>query len=174
LQRLALYDPLTDLPNRALLADRVESALAAARRESSRFAVLYVDVDGFKAANDLHGHSLGDRLLVEIAARLVRCLRATDTVCRLGGDEFAILLHQVVLPDDPATVATKIQDCLSQPYAIDDLRLQLTASIGFAVHPDDGETFEALLNRADEAMYRAKRNGGDRFEPAATAARTAA
>jgi diguanylate cyclase (GGDEF)-like protein len=174
LQRLALYDPLTDLPNRTLLDDRVETALSRARRDSSHFAVLYVDVDGFKAANDRFGHSLGDRLLVEIAKRLVRCLRAADTVGRLGGDEFVVLLSQIVLPDDAAAVARKIQDSLSQPYAIDDLRLQLTASIGIAVYPDDGETSEALLDRADGAMYRAKRNGGDRFEPAATADRTAA
>jgi diguanylate cyclase (GGDEF)-like protein len=174
LQRLALYDPLTDLPNRTLLDDRVETALSRARRNSSHFAVLYVDVDGFKAANDRFGHSLGDRLLVEIAKRLVRCLRAADTVGRLGGDEFVVLLSQIVLPDDAAAVARKIQDSLSQPYAIDDLRLQLTASIGIAVYPDDGETSEALLDRADGAMYRAKRNGGDRFELAATADRTAA
>jgi diguanylate cyclase (GGDEF)-like protein len=174
LQRLALYDPLTDLPNRTLLDDRVETALSRARRESSHFAVLYVDVDGFKAANDRFGHSLGDRLLVEIAKRLVRCLRAADTVGRLGGDEFVVLLSQIVLPDDAEAVARKIQDSLSQPYAIDDRRLQLTASIGIAVYPDDGETSEALLDRADGAMYRAKRNGGDRFELAATADRTAA
>lgn len=174
LQRLALYDPLTDLPNRTLLDDRVETALSRARRDSSHFAVLYVDVDGFKAANDRFGHSLGDRLLVEVAKRLVQCLRDADTVGRLGGDEFVVLLSPIELPDDAAAVARKIQDCLSQPYPIDDLRLRLTASIGIAVYPDDGETFEALLDLADGAMYRAKRNGGDRFELAATADRSAA
>ncbi|HUO86526.1 MAG TPA: diguanylate cyclase [Thermoanaerobaculia bacterium] len=168
LQRLSLHDPLTDLPNRVLLHDRIETALARARRDRSRLAVLFVDLDDFKEVNDRFGHEAGDRVLTEVAARLVGCLRSGDTVSRLGGDEFVVLLSHLTLPEHAANVAAKIRRVLVEPHELEDHRLRLTASIGIAVRPEHGDALEPLMQRADEAMYRAKRAGGDRWEMAPT------
>jgi diguanylate cyclase (GGDEF)-like protein/PAS domain S-box-containing protein len=169
LQQLALFDPLTGLPNRVLLHDRIETALARARRDRSRLAVLYIDLDGFKEVNDRFGHAVGDRILPEVGARFVGCVRAGDTVARLGGDEFVVLLSQIALPQHAAAVAEKVRRTLVEPFEHGELRLQLSASIGVAVFPEHGDALQPLLQRADEAMYRAKRNGGDRFELAVAA-----
>jgi diguanylate cyclase (GGDEF)-like protein len=169
LRHQALHDPLTGLPNRVLLHDRIEIALARARRDRSRLAVLYIDVDGFKEVNDRYGHAVGDGILPEIGARLVGCVRAGDTVARLGGDEFVILLSQIALPKNAATVAEKVRRTLVEPFEHGELRLKLSASIGVAVFPEHGDALHPLLQRADEAMYRAKRGGGDRLELAVAA-----
>lgn len=162
LQHVAQHDPLTDLPNRELFHDRLDVALARARREHAPLALLYIDLDRFKRVNDNYGHDTGDMLLREVAARLRQCVRESDTVSRLGGDEFAVLLNDLRLPEDATAVATKIRHALHQPYAPGGLRLHIAASIGIAFHPSHGDSREQLIRCADDAMYRAKRQGGDR------------
>jgi diguanylate cyclase (GGDEF)-like protein/PAS domain S-box-containing protein len=162
LQHVAQHDPLTDLPNRELFHDRLDVALARARREHAPLALLYIDLDRFKRVNDNYGHDTGDMLLREVAARLRQCVRESDTVSRLGGDEFAVLLNDIRLPEDATAVAAKIRHALHQPYAPGGLRLHIAASIGIAFHPSHGDSREQLIRCADDAMYRAKRQGGDR------------
>jgi diguanylate cyclase (GGDEF)-like protein/PAS domain S-box-containing protein len=162
LQHVAQHDPLTDLPNRELFHDRLDVALARARRESRPLALLYIDLDRFKRVNDDYGHDAGDRLLREVAARLRQCVREADTVGRLGGDEFAVLLGDLRLPEDATHVAGKIRQALHHPYALGEHRLHVAASIGIAFHPSHGEDREQLIRCADDAMYRAKKLGGDR------------
>jgi diguanylate cyclase (GGDEF)-like protein len=162
LQHVAQHDPLTDLPNRELFHDRLDVALARARREHAPLALLYIDLDSFKRVNDNYGHDTGDMLLREVAARLRQCVRESDTVSRLGGDEFAVLLNDIRLPEDATVVAAKIRRALHQPYAPGGLRLHIAASIGIAFHPSHGDSREQLIRCADDAMYRAKRQGGDR------------
>lgn len=148
LRRQTLHDDLTGLANRALLDDRLETALHAARRSGEPCAVMVMDLDGFKAINDTYGHAAGDIVLREVAARLSSVLRAQDTAARLGGDEFA-----VVLPNTDTEGAIRTAKRIVA-------RLHVGASIGIAVFPDDGATAEELLAHADQAMYRAKRAGG--------------
>jgi diguanylate cyclase (GGDEF)-like protein/PAS domain S-box-containing protein len=160
LERLAHYDPLTALPNRALFFDRLEGAVARARREDRRFALLFVDLDGFKAVNDHHGHDAGDYLLFEIARRLRAAIRDSDTAGRMGGDEFTILLDTIAQPEDAAAVADKIHLSLTEPIEIPaGVRVRVGASIGIAVFPDDGQDGEAILKAADSAMYEIKLGG---------------
>ncbi|MCO8271440.1 GGDEF domain-containing protein [Actinoplanes sp. TRM 88003] len=156
LRDAALHDPLTGLPNRVLLADRMgQAGLRATRQAGHRFAVLLLDLNGFKAVNDSLGHAAGDVLLIEVAQRLTGLLRESDTVARLGGDEFVVLLDG--LPADGAeelvrdTIATR----LTEPYAIDGGRVTVGVSIGVAVSRDGADP-ESLLREADAAMYRAK------------------
>lgn len=163
LAQLAHFDRLTGLPNRALFVDRVERALAEARRSQNGFAVLYLDLDGFKAVNDQHGHDAGDALLREVAARIVGCVRDSDTVGRLGGDEFAVLLRTASRPEGVAAVAQKIIEALAPPVQLDGYACRVGASVGIALHPDDGVNVDALLRSGDLAMYEAKRRGKNRW-----------
>jgi len=165
---LAQHDSLTDLPNRLLLNDRLNQALALAHRNDQRLALLFLDLDRFKSINDSLGHAIGDRLLQSVAERLVTCVRSSDTVSRQGGDEFVILLPQVTQPADAVVAAQKILLALSTPYRIDRQDLQLAASIGIVIYPEDGTEADTLLKHADLAMYRAKESGRNTyrfFEP---------
>lgn len=164
LRRLAYTDRLTGLPNRALLNDRLERALVMADRHNTPVAVLFLDLDRFKNINDSLGHEIGDKVLVAVAQRLRRCLRAEDTLARLGGDEFAILLPEITNRTDVHLVTDKCLAALSGPELIDTHELTVTASIGVAVFPQDGADVQHLLRSADAAMYRAKSRGGGRAE----------
>ena len=161
LDRLAQYDELTGLANRALFRDRLDKALAAARRHRSLVGVVLLDLNGFKAVNDRLGHGAGDALLREVGERLRRSLRETDTVARLGGDEFAVVVEDLRRAEDAAIVGRKILDAVAPAFAFDGEPVCITASIGMALYPRDGETAEQLVERADAAMYRAKREGGN-------------
>ncbi len=156
---LAHHDGLTDLPNRAVLADRLALALALAQRHKDKLALLFLDLDHFKTINDSLGHDIGDRLLRSVATRLRGCVRMTDTVCRHGGDEFVILLTELTHAEDAAICAEKILLALSAPHCINEHSLQITASIGVVMYPNDGLDAEQLMRHADAAMYRAKRSG---------------
>jgi diguanylate cyclase (GGDEF)-like protein len=157
--RRAHYDSLTALPNRDLLHDRLHQAIAQAQREERGLAVLFIDLDSFKAVNDTHGHRGGDELLRETALRLSQALRPGDTVARLGGDEYAILLPNVYGPLEAEAVAIKAVDALRRPFLIGNLQSFVSASIGIALFPDDGSTAPELLRKADMAMYHAKDAG---------------
>lgn len=159
-RHLAYYDILTDLPNRALFADRLQQSLSQARREGGKLAVLFIDLNKFKPINDAHGHDVGDMLLREVASRLTSCVRESDTVSRLGGDEFVVLLHQIEAFEDAENVASKVRTEIAKPFEISGLELSVSASVGVAVYPGHGETGEALMKHADEAMYAAKSAGG--------------
>lgn len=164
LQHMAGHDALTDLPNRALLIDRVQAALARARRDKTHLSLLFIDLDGFKGINDHHGHAVGDRVLQQTAKRIRACVRESDTVGRLGGDEFLVCLGSIGLPDDAPVVAEKIRIELGRPVDLDGMQLHLTSSIGIAHCPQHGDDEQQLIQCADQAMYRAKHAGGDRFE----------
>ena len=157
-ESLALTDPLTGLPNRRLLVDRVSMSLVRARRDQSAMAVLYLDLDGFKEINDRLGHGAGDALLKMVAGRLSAAVREEDTVARLGGDEFVIVLH---LSDgaDAGQVASKLIAAVSQPYEIEGQAVSVTISAGVALYPVHGEDAETLMKSADLALYEAKRSG---------------
>ncbi|HEX6099392.1 MAG TPA: PAS domain S-box protein [Thermoanaerobaculia bacterium] len=165
----AYHDSLTGLPNRLLFRDRISVALAHARRTGRLSAVMFLDLDQFKLVNDTLGHTVGDRLLQAIGARLVNCVRAEDTVARMGGDEFTVLLADV--PDRRSTtlVAQKVLEAVRHPVTIDEHELFVTTSIGVAVYPDEGTDAEALLKNADRAMYRAKELGRDNYQFASAA-----
>ena len=157
--RLTGTDPLTQLPNRVLLLDRMAHALANARRHGARLALLFLDLDNFKQINDRHGHLVGDEVLVLVARRLAAAVRAADTVSRHGGDEFLILLGEVSQVSDAALIARKLIAALAAPCSVGEQMLALTASIGIGLYPDDGNDAATLIARADAAMYRAKRHG---------------
>jgi diguanylate cyclase (GGDEF)-like protein/PAS domain S-box-containing protein len=159
LERLALHDALTGLPNRTLLNDRIDHAISAAKRSGEAMAVLLLDLDRFKEVNDTLGHQVGDLLLTEVGPRLRQPLRDTDTVARLGGDEFAILLPGPTDVPAACRIAERIVEAFRRPFAIDELSLEVGISIGVALYPDHGEAAEQLLQHADAAMYTAKRNG---------------
>lgn len=159
LQHQAFHDPLTGLPNRALLNDRLTLAIAQAQRTSRRVAVLFLDLDHFKPINDLHGHDNGDRVLKEVARRFSAPLRSADTLARLGGDEFVAIIPQVDSPLAISAVVDKLQAALMPPFSIDGCRVHLGVSVGCAVFPDDGLSPEALLESADAAMYQHKHRG---------------
>ncbi|MEJ1963452.1 MAG: EAL domain-containing protein [Gammaproteobacteria bacterium] len=170
---LAQHDSLTDLPNRMVLNDRLTQAISLARRHEQRLAVLFLDVDRFKQINDSVGHEIGDRLLRDVALRLLACVRTSDTVSRQGGDEFVILLPEVQQARDAAICAEKILLALSGPYKIDQHTLRVTVSIGIVFYPHDGKDAATLLKNADFAMYHAKdrgRNNYQFFEPVMNAA----
>jgi len=164
LAHIAQHDPLTGLPNRALLKDRLDQAISNARRHHTALAMLYLDLDRFKHINDSLGHLVGDQLLQTVALRLTECVRATDTVCRLGGDEFVILLSEVAHTQDAAVIADKILQSIRMPQLLGDRELHVTASIGIVVHPGDGTAAEALLQNADSAMYEAKNRGRNNYQ----------
>ena len=157
--RLATIDALTGLPNRATLTERIERAISGARRHRTSFAVLFMDLDGFKTINDSLGHSAGDAVLSAFAQRLQQCVRSNDTVARLGGDEFVVLAEHLASGDDAATLADGVLDRMRLGTWSDEQPLQVMPSIGIALYPRDGDSVETLLKHADAAMYEAKRAG---------------
>ncbi|MDV7341200.1 EAL domain-containing protein [Terasakiella sp. A23] len=164
LEKLAHFDPLTDLPNKVLFYDRFENALARAKRKSEELAVLFIDLDKFKQVNDSMGHFIGDKLLQEVAQRICTCVRETDTVSRLSGDEFACFITDFQSENSIETVASRIVQLLSTPFYIDSHTIYVSASVGIAVYPIDGENPSDLLRHSDIAMYRAKSLGRNNFQ----------
>ncbi len=164
LEHAATHDALTGLPNRVLLADRLAQATAQSERYSRGFAVMVVDLDRFKSINDSLGHIAGDDLLKEMAQRLSQLLRKADTLARLGGDEFVLVLNEIAGPRDAETVASKVLAGMAQPVMLSGLEVQISASIGISVFPEDGVDAETLLQHADAAMYHAKKNGRNGFQ----------
>jgi diguanylate cyclase (GGDEF)-like protein/PAS domain S-box-containing protein len=165
ISHLAQHDSLTDLPNRRLLNDRLTQAIAWARRHRSQVAVLFLDLDRFKHVNDSLGHVLGDRLLQSVATRLMACVRGSDTVSRQGGDEFVVLVSELESAEDAAATAQKMLACVAAPHDIVAHHdLQITASIGVSLYPDDGQDAETLMKCADTAMYQAKEHGRNNYQ----------
>jgi diguanylate cyclase len=152
-------DPLTQLPNRALMLDRCTHAMASARRRGSRLALLFLDLDQFKPVNDSLGHALGDEALMTVAQRLTAAVREADTVSRYGGDEFLIMLSEVSQPSDAEVIAGKLIAAIAEPCRLDGHAVKLSACIGISLYPDDGDDIDLLIRNADDAMYRAKRQG---------------
>ncbi|HZD60788.1 MAG TPA: PAS domain S-box protein [Anaerolineae bacterium] len=161
---MAYYDPLTDLPNRVLLNDRLTLALANAHRNNRMLALLFLDLDSFKTINDTLGHTVGDQLLQDVAGRLRKCLREGDTIARLGGDEFTLLLPQIDHAEDAAKVAQRVVEVLEPPFNFEDREFHVTTSIGIALYPSDGEDAQTLLKNADIALYRAKEQGRNNYQ----------
>ncbi len=161
---LAYHDALTSLPNRLLLGQLLNHALARARRNDCRLGVLFIDLDRFKNINDTLGHERGDRVLQGMAKRIKTCLRETDTVARQGGDEFIVLLEDLYLPWDASKVARQLLAAVAEPMVVDGREFNLTASIGISTYPNDGSDARALLKHADIAMYRAKECGKNNFQ----------
>ena len=160
MSRLAHFDPLTQLPNRRLLHDRIRMAVTQARRENTFLALLMIDLDRFKPVNDHYGHSVGDRLLSSVAERMQACLRESDTLARVGGDEFVAILSMIGGAQDAVGVADKIRQSLGKPFDLtDEITVSIDCSIGVAIYPDHGRSEDALLNNADNAMYVAKSLG---------------
>ncbi|NFV79409.1 diguanylate cyclase domain-containing protein [Magnetospirillum aberrantis] len=162
--RQANYDALTGLPNRALFLDRLNQTVRQSRRENKKFALMFLDLDGFKAVNDTLGHAAGDILLQQTAARLTECMRASDTVARLAGDEFTCILWGVRNHDDVAVVAAKILERLGTPFDLDGREASVCASIGIALFPEHATDGAVLLQLADAAMYSVKKSGKNNFE----------
>jgi diguanylate cyclase (GGDEF)-like protein len=166
LRQAATHDPLTHLPNRTLLRDRLHAARARAGRNRQRFALAYVDLDGFKKVNDQHGHGTGDALIVAVAGKLAKAVRATDTVARLGGDEFALLFEGLDSPAGAQHVADKIHGLICEPVRLrseaqrQEVEVTVGASIGLALFPDHGSEVDDLVVLADMTMYAVKRDGG--------------
>ena len=156
MSHLAQHDVLTGLPNRLLLTDRLDRAIAAARRHGVSLAVLFLDLDGFKYINDSLGHATGDRVLQAVARRLEAGVRGSDTVSRHGGDEFVVLLSEVTCAEDATLNADKLLAAIAVPHHIDNQALQVTASVGISLYPADGTDPGTLLQRADLALLRAK------------------
>jgi diguanylate cyclase len=159
LSRSAELDALTDLPNRVSLLDRFNRTIAIARRTGTQLALLFVDLNNFKQINDTLGHGVGDQVLRLAAKRLASAVRASDTVSRHGGDEFLVLLPDVSHATDVVQIAVKLIAALEPPTRVGEHVLRLTASIGISLFPDDGEDARTLIERADAAMYQAKRRG---------------
>jgi diguanylate cyclase (GGDEF)-like protein len=165
----ATHDALTGLPNRVVLSERIQHAIDSSERGHKRFAVLFIDLDGFKAINDSMGHRAGDAVLKELAARLKENIRKEDLVARFGGDEFVVVVEDVGDVAVAASIAGKLFDCFQEDFNAIETKMTLSPSIGVSLYPDDGSTIEALLKNADAAMYEAKshgRNGYRFFEPA--------
>ncbi|MCX7337797.1 MAG: GGDEF domain-containing protein [Alphaproteobacteria bacterium] len=163
---LAYYDSLTGLPNRRFFKDRLEEkvcSLGLAAAEHKKFAVLFLDLDGFKAINDDYQHTVGDWLLKQVASRLKNCMRKNDTVSRLGGDEFAVILDGVGRESVVETIAHRILCRLSSPYVYEGYSLKIGVSIGISLFPVNGETYDDLISHADYAMYLAKKSGKGKF-----------
>ena len=155
-RRFAYHDELTGLPNRHLLLDRFTLSVALAERHNEHVALLFLDLDRFKHVNDTLGHSVGDKLLQQVAQRLVASIRASDTACRYGGDEFVVLLSELDAKDGAVVVADNIRARLAAPYLIDGAQITVATSLGMAVYPVDAQAFGDLLQVADLAMYRDK------------------
>jgi diguanylate cyclase (GGDEF)-like protein len=164
MSHLAQHDILTDLPNRLLLKDRISQAIAAARRNNTKVAVLFLDLDGFKDVNDSLGHAVGDTVLQSVAKCLANCVRSSDTVSRQGGDEFVVLLSEIKHPSDAGITARKILTAVTASHTFEQHDLQLTASIGLSTYPEDGQDAETLLKNADTAMYQGKKKGHNTYQ----------
>ncbi len=164
IHHMAYHDSLTGLPNRALLSDRLDRAMLAVQRSERRLAVMFLDLDRFKTINDSLGHLTGDHLLKEVASRLCRAVRASDTVARLGGDEFVVLVPGIRGPEECIHVAEKIIEVLSTAIPFEGRNLHITPSIGICVYPDDGDDVETLMRHADAAMYHAKASGRNNYQ----------
>src|SRR5690606_33379939 len=164
IRQISQHDPLTRLPNRALLHEFAEPLLAAARRNERQAAVLFVDLDHFKPINDQHGHDVGDEVLKEVARRLRTSVRESDLVGRLGGDEFLLVLADIRSEESASRVARLCLKRLSQPYLLRGLELRTTCSIGISLFPQDGDDLGALIHHADAAMYQAKHEGRNKFQ----------
>lgn len=163
LEQLAHFDHLTMLPNRALFFDRLGYLLDQARRYDFTFALLFLDLDRFKAINDTFGHATGDLLLKQVSERLAGCLRRSDTVARMGGDEFTVILSRITEPADAAVVANKLLKAFESPFPLKGEERTVGASIGISLYPDDGDNPDSLLKKADTAMYRAKEGGRNNY-----------
>jgi len=158
-RHLAYHDGLTGLPNRSLLQDRFHQAMSQSERHHKPLALLMLDLDEFKRVNDKLGHASGDKLLQAVALRLTEGIRGADTACRYGGDEFVIMLSEIDSPNIATALAVEIGGRLSKPYIIDGHKIHIAASVGVAVYPGDGRTFDDLMKQADIAMYRTKGTG---------------
>lgn len=156
IQYLAHHDYLTNLPNRLLLVEHATQALTLARRYKRRMAIFYIDLDRFKPINDQYGHNVGDVILKTVAQRLLSIVRESDTVCRQGGDEFVILLPEFMDTDSLEILAIKLRDEIQKPSMANGYQLTISASIGIATYPDNGDTVDAIIQSADTAMYSAK------------------
>lgn len=163
LKFLATHDPLTGLPNRILFQDRLTHALAIARRNLKRIAVMFVDLDGFKQVNDRFGHEKGDQILRELGQRMLGCIRTSDTVARLGGDEFTFILEDIDAVESAVAIAEKVLIAIRQPFVQDETNFSVSASIGISLYPDDCDDPEELVKLADGLMYRAKRAGKNQY-----------
>ena len=164
IRHLAYHDTLTGLPNRLLFMDRMDQAISRAFRANEKFTLLFIDIDHFKVINDSMGHEAGDQLLTSVTQRLQHALRRSDTIARLGGDEFTVILENISELDDVMAVTQNLLDSLSGPLQIGEREVQVGASIGIAIFPEDGTNFGTLLKHADTAMYRAKEQGRNKFE----------
>ena len=164
LEHLAFYDPLTNLPNRVLFQDRLQQVITRSARNKSMAAIMFLDLDRFKAINDTLGHKAGDVLLVKVAERLSGCIRGSDTVARLGGDEFTVILPDVADAHYVSSIAQKIIDAVAVPYTLEDQEVFVTTSIGISLYPLGGRSVDALTKTADIAMYQAKSQGRNNFQ----------
>ena len=156
----AKHDSLTQLPNRSLIEDRLEQAILLHTRSTAQFAVIFIDLDGFKLINDQYGHHAGDTFLVHVSDVLKQGIRRSDTIGRLGGDEFVVILNDIKDIKSVYEVAQNLLNSLAEPFYLQDNRLSASASIGIAVFPKDGDSIDGLLKTADKQMYRAKNSGG--------------
>jgi len=163
LEHIAHHDALTGLPNRLLLADRLSLAMAQARRHNTHLAVVYLDLDGFKAVNDTFSHDMGDALLITLATRMQTALRQGETLARMGGDEFVVVLTDLARPDDCKPALGRLLDAASTPVLVDDATLQVSASMGISFYPSTGADADTLLRQADQAMYQAKQGGRNQY-----------
>ncbi|MEI6707547.1 MAG: sensor domain-containing diguanylate cyclase, partial [Methylococcales bacterium] len=160
IKQLAFYDPLTGLPNRRKLLDRLHYSIAINHRANTKFAVFMLDLDKFKAVNDKLGHAAGDELLKQVAVRIINCLRESDMVARLGGDEFVLVLENLKIPEAAEIIALKVITELTVPFQLSNNNtVQIGASIGISLYPQHGNTPESLMDHADSALYQAKDNG---------------
>jgi diguanylate cyclase (GGDEF)-like protein/PAS domain S-box-containing protein len=164
LEKMAFHDPLTELPNRLLLADRLQQAMTNCQRDNTLLAVCYLDLDNFKPVNDQYGHAVGDQLLVNVANRWRGCIRGGDTVARLGGDEFVILLNSMNTPAECEAAVSRLLEAIASPFTHGDVTLGVSASIGVALFPRDGITADELMRRADAMLYQAKNAGRNRYQ----------
>jgi diguanylate cyclase (GGDEF)-like protein len=164
MSHLARHDYLTDLPNRLLLNDRISQAISAAQRHQQKLAVLCIDLDRFKHVNDSLGQKVGDKLLLSVAGRMVAIVESSDTVSRQGGDEFVILLTSIAQVEDAALIAQKILTVIGMPHQLEEHSLEITASAGIGIYPDDGSDAESLIKSADIAMLNAKNNGRNNYQ----------
>jgi diguanylate cyclase (GGDEF)-like protein len=163
LEHIAHFDSLTNLPNRVLLADRLRQAIMQCQRRNLSLSVVFLDLDGFKAVNDSHGHNVGDELLIEVSHRMKEALREGDTLARIGGDEFIAVMIDLKKPEDSEPVLERLLKFAAYPITVNDIEMQVSASIGVAFYPQDGVTSDQLMRRADQAMYVAKQAGKNRY-----------
>ena len=164
LEYIAYHDELTNLPNRNLLIDRINDSIEAARRNNQKLGILFLDLDRFKVINDSLGHIIGDKLIQEVAKRLLHTLRKEDTISRNGGDEFVVVIKRILISDEAVLIAQKLIENLTNIFEIDSHKIHIGASIGISIYPNDGDSALELVRNADTAMFNAKKNGGNRLQ----------